>query len=471
MPEPRRHVPDSELSPSRLRWRRFRRHRRGFWSLVVLGALYLASFFAGLLCCDPNAPLDAAEFERWRVAEVTVRPVSRVQRVQIAPDGRVLWAEGHPFAAADAVLAPESLPAPIAEGIRSRLANLPSPAAEAPVALPGGGSAVARLAPFSPRPTAPASVRLLLRDPAELPVQTFRTTSARQSADEAVASALGTGDGNGPAPAGQIAAALRAVREGDVPDFETDWRDARAEVSARCDPVSWPFRPVPGHWLGTDMAGRDVLSRLLHGLRISLSFGLLLVAASLFFGILAGAVQGYFAGWTDLLGQRLTEIWSAVPFLYVMILLGNVLGRSFALLLVCYALFNWVGIAAYVRAEFLKLRVRPFIDAARTQGLGHFRLMMRHILPNALTPVITLVPFELVGAIGSLAALDYLGFGLPDGTPSWGDLLHQAQQVHREAWWLVLYPSLALFTVMLLGVFVGEGLRTAFDPRETSRLE
>ena len=467
MSAPRPALPESELSPSRLRWLRFRRHRRGFWSLVVLAALYVLSFFAGLLCCDPNAPLDAAEFERWRVAEVTVRPVSRVQRVQLAPDGHVLWAEGHPFAAPDSPLAPESLPAPIAEGIRRRLANLPSPAAEAPLALPDGGSAVARLAAFAARPEAPASVRLLLRDPEELPVETFRTTSADQPPPKAIAP---------PSPDGRTAfglltAALERVRREPVPDFEIPWRGGRAEVSARCDPVSWPFRPVPGHWLGTDMAGRDVLSRLLHGLRISLSFGLLLVAASLLFGVLAGAVQGYFAGWTDLVGQRLTEIWSAVPFLYVMILLGNAFGRSFALLLVCYAVFNWVGIAAYVRAEFLKLRVRPFIDAARTQGLGHFRIMMRHILPNALTPVITLVPFELVGAIGSLAALDYLGFGLPDGTPSWGDLLHQAQQVHREAWWLVLYPSLALFTVMLLGVFVGEGMRTAFDPREPSRLE
>ena len=461
---------ESDLSPSRLRWRRFRRHRRGFASLVILGALYLASFFAGWICCDPNAPLDAAEFERWRVAEVTVRPVSRVQRVQLAPDGRVLWTEGHPFVASGTVLAPDALPASVAEGIRRRLANLASPAVEAPVALADGAGAVARLAPFAARSAAPSSVRLLLRDPVELPVETFRTTSADQPPPKALAAAPGASP-NGRAELGLVASTLAAVRTGPVPDFEIPWHDGTAVVSARCDPVSWPFRPVPGHWLGTDMAGRDVASRLLHGLRISLSFGLLLVAASLLFGILAGAVQGYFAGWTDLAGQRLTEIWSAVPFLYVMILLGNALGRSFGLLLLCYALFNWVGIAAYVRAEFLKLRVRPFIDAARTQRLGHFRIMMRHILPNALTPVITLVPFELVGAIGSLAALDYLGFGLPDGTPSWGDLLHQAQQVHRQAWWLILYPSLALFTVMLLGVFVGEGLRTAYDPREASRLE
>jgi len=217
------------------------------------------------------------------------------------------------------------------------------------------------------------------------------------------------------------------------------------------------------------MSGRDVLARLLYGMRTSMTFGLLLVSASLFLGVLAGAVQGYFAGWTDIAGQRLTEVWSALPFLYVMILLGNSLGRSFGLLLVCYAAFNWIGVSSYVRAEYLRLRGRAFVDAARSQGLGSGRIMIRHILPNALTPLVTLFPFELVGAIGSLAALDYLGFGLPEGSPSWGDLLRQAQLV-RHAWWLILYPSLALFTVMILGVFVGEGLRDAFDPKPYSRL-
>ena len=201
-----------------------------------------------------------------------------------------------------------------------------------------------------------------------------------------------------------------------------------------------------------------------------LAFGLLLVAGSMLLGVLAGALQGYFAGWTDIAGQRLTEIWSALPFLYVMILLGNSFGRSFGLLLACYAAFNWIGVSSYVRAEYLRLRVRPFVDAARSQGLSSGRIMLRHILPNALTPLITLLPFELVGAIGALAALDYLGFGLPPPTPSWGELLTQAQE-HAWAWWLVVYPALALFLVMLLGVFVGEGVRAAFDPRPVSRME
>ena len=227
---------------------------------------------------------------------------------------------------------------------------------------------------------------------------------------------------------------------------------------------------MPGHPFGFDNAGRDVFALVLHATRIALAFGLLLTFASLLLGVVAGAMQGYFAGWADLAGQRFTEIWGALPFLYVVIFLGNAFGRSFGLLLVCYAIFNWIGTAAYVRAEFLRLRGRPFVEAARVQGLPSRRIMLRHVLPNALTPLVTLFPFLLVGAIGSLAALDYLGFGLPAGTPSWGELLQQAQGA-RGAWWLVLWPSLALFVVMLLGVFVGEGLRDAFDPRPANALD
>ena len=445
---------ESELSPRRLMWRRFRRHRRGYWSLVTLVSLYVLSLFAGWICVDPYAPLDVEEFEPYRTTTVTVRPVSRVQRLQVARDGTVLWKEGSEFfdssqsrPFADSSGNPFGISPELDKAVAARFRNESCPA----VTLPCGWEAEVRLPAYAPREKAPDSVRIIVRDPVEWPVETFHDGNAR----------LKTLAKEHP----QVQEAMDAARTGFVPEFTIPWEGGTAVVGVDCPPVSWPFRPVAGHWLGTDMAGRDVFSRLLHGLRISLTFGMLLVAASLLLGVFAGAVQGYFAGWTDLVGQRLTEIWSAVPFLYVMILLGNTFGRSFALLLFCYAIFNWVGLSAYVRAEFLKLRVRPFVDAARTQGLGHLRIMMRHILPNALTPLITLVPFELVGAIGSLAALDYLGFGLPDGTPSWGDLLHQAQMVHRQAWWLILYPSLALFTVMLLGVFVGEGMREAFDPR------
>ncbi|BBO88876.1 ABC transporter permease subunit [Desulfosarcina ovata] len=234
--------------------------------------------------------------------------------------------------------------------------------------------------------------------------------------------------------------------------------------------VRFPFRPVKDHWMGLDGAGRDVLARILYGLRTSMTFGLLLVLISYALGIIAGALQGYYGGLIDITGQRLIEIWSALPFLYVMILLGSVYGRSFLLLLICYGIFNWIGISYYMRAEFLRLRKQPFVEAAKCMGISSSKIIFRHILPNGLIPVITFFPFSLVGAIGALAALDYLGFGLPPPTPSWGELLFQAQE-YRWAWWLILYPSLALFVVMLLGVFVGEGVRNAYDPKRYTRLE
>lgn len=234
--------------------------------------------------------------------------------------------------------------------------------------------------------------------------------------------------------------------------------------------IRFPYPPVKGHPLGIDGAGRDVLARVLYGLRISLTFGLMLVGCSMLLGVMAGAAQGYYGGKLDITAQRVIEVWSALPFLYIMILMGSIYGRSFILLLFCYGVFNWVGISYYIRAEFLNLRKRPFVDAAKCMGVPSYKIIFRHILPNALVPVITFFPFSLVGAIGSLAALDYLGFGLPPPTPSWGELLFQAQQ-YRWAWWLILYPSLALFIVMLLGVFVGEGIRNAYDPKQYSRLQ
>jgi microcin C transport system permease protein len=247
-------------------------------------------------------------------------------------------------------------------------------------------------------------------------------------------------------------------------------RGKRFRISAEKKDVRFPFLPVSGHFMGIDGAGRDVLARILYGLRTSMTFGFLLVVCSMALGIIAGALQGYFGGLVDISGQRLIEIWSALPFLYIMILMGSIYGRSFSLLLFCYGLFNWIGISYYIRAEFLRLRKLPFVETAVCMGISPLAIIFRHILPNALVPVITFFPFSLVGAIGALAALDYLGFGLPPPTPSWGELLFQAQQ-YRWAWWLILYPSLALFAVMLLGVFVGEGIRNAYDPKQFSRLE
>ena len=234
--------------------------------------------------------------------------------------------------------------------------------------------------------------------------------------------------------------------------------------------AGFPFRPVPGHPFGIDAGGRDVYARVVHGMRIALVFGLALAFLGMLFGLVIGALEGYFGGTTDIVLQRFTEIWSAMPFLYVMIFIGSTMGRSFMVLMICYAIFNWITVSYYMRAEFLRLRTRTFVEAAKVQGLSTLRIIFVHILPNALTPLITLFPFLLMGAIGSLAALDFLGFGLPPMTPSCGELLAEAQQF-RSAWWLILFPSAALFVVMLLTVLIGEGLRDAFDPRQESRLE
>ncbi len=241
-------------------------------------------------------------------------------------------------------------------------------------------------------------------------------------------------------------------------------------------PISYPFRPCKNHPFGIDSNGFDVYARVVHGMRLALIFGLVLAFSGMLIGLIVGSIEGYFGGITDILCQRLTEIWSAMPFLYIMIFIGSAVGsglsdfQRFMLLLGCYAIFNWISVSYYMRAEFLRLRSRTFVEAAKCQGFSAARIIFGHILPNALTPLITLFPFLLMGAIGSLASLDFLGFGLPPMAPSCGELLRQAQAT-PSAWWLILFPSLALFIVMLLTVLVGEGLRDAFDPRQKSKLE
>jgi microcin C transport system permease protein len=264
---------------------------------------------------------------------------------------------------------------------------------------------------------------------------------------------------------GVRASAADSAAAVDIASAGMPWR-----VEFTRETVRFPFRPCPGHPLGLDASGRDVVARLLYGLRVSMTFGMVLVVVATFVGTLVGGLQGYFGGWTDITGQRITEIWAALPFLYIILLLGSVFGQSFMLLLIVDALFGWIGISYYMRAEFLRLRSWPFVEAARALGLPAHRIMFRHILPNALVPIITFFPFNLVGAVSLLAALDFLGFGLPPPTPSWGELLFQGNE-NGWAWWLVVYPAVALFAVMLLSVFIGEGLRAAFDPRRHSRME
>jgi len=367
-----------------------------------------------------------------------------------------------------APLAPEIL-----EAVRQRFANAASPAVKGMVERKNGKRMMVSLSAFIPREMPPESVRITFRE-IDSPESMEKMRIVLSNPEEAqtaeadrfpILKSLPTEEERRRFLERAAARFLGPVE----PLFLTiGGRPFKADFEKEA--VRFPHGPVQGHWMGIDAAGRDVLARILYGLRTSLTFGLLLVAGSMALGIVTGAIQGYAGGGVDMVAQRLIEIWSALPFLYVMILLGSTYGRSFLLLLVCYGLFNWIGISYYVRGEFLRLRRQPFVEAARCMGISTLKILFRHILPNALVPVITFFPFSLVGAIGALAALDYLGFGLPPPTPSWGELLFQAQQ-YRWAWWLILYPSLALFTVMLLGILVGEGVRNAYDPRRYARME
>lgn len=227
-------------------------------------------------------------------------------------------------------------------------------------------------------------------------------------------------------------------------------------------PSSW----VDGHYLGTDDRGRDVLARLLYGFRISMVFGLSLAITGTIIGCLLGGVQGYFGGWVDLIGQRLTEIWGSMPRLYILIILSALLTPSSILLFIILNLTAWMGIAAYIRAEFLKSRNLEYVKAARALGVSNFSIMRNHILPNSLTPVITFFPFEVTAGILALVSLDFLNLGVPSPAPSMGELLSQGK-TNLQALWILLPTFFVLTTTLTLLTFVGDGIRNAFDPKKS----
>jgi len=226
-----------------------------------------------------------------------------------------------------------------------------------------------------------------------------------------------------------------------------------------------PARPTRANWLGTDDRGRDLLARLIYGFRISVLFALVVVSLCAAMGITYGAIQGFFAGWTDILMERCIEIWNSMPYLYMLIIFSAMFSASLPLLVVIITAFSWMGIAAYVRAEFLRNRTLDYVRAARALGQSKRKIIFRHILPNALTPVITLLPFEMVAAIGALTSLDFLGLGVPPGTPSLGELLAQGK-ANLDAWWISLATFTVLVGTLLLLILIGDALRDALDPRK-----
>lgn len=220
------------------------------------------------------------------------------------------------------------------------------------------------------------------------------------------------------------------------------------------------------NWLGTDDKRRDVFSRVIYGFRISILFGLILTAASAVIGVIAGAVQGYFGGWTDLILQRLIEIWSSTPQLFILLIIAAILPPGFWILLGILLLFSWVGFVGIVRAEFLRARNFEYVNAARALGVGNRAIMFRHLLPNAMVATLTFLPFILSGSITTLTSLDYLGLGLPPGSASLGELLLQGR-VNITSPWLGISGFLVISIMLSLLVFVGEAVRDAFDPRKT----
>ena len=226
-----------------------------------------------------------------------------------------------------------------------------------------------------------------------------------------------------------------------------------------------PAPPDSQNILGTDDTGRDLLARLFYGFRISVLFALIVSTVCAVVGVLVGAIQGYFAGWTDIVMERFNEMWSSMPTLYMLIILSSMFAPSFWLLVLLLSVFGWLGIAAYVRAEFLKNRTLDYVRAARALGQGNLKIMTRHILPNSLTPVVTLVPFEMAAAVGALTSLDFLGLGMPPGTPSLGELLAQGKN-NLDCWWISLSTFVVLVVTLLLLILIGDALRDALDPRK-----
>ncbi|GCA48108.1 inner membrane ABC transporter permease protein YejE [Sinorhizobium sp. KGO-5] len=222
------------------------------------------------------------------------------------------------------------------------------------------------------------------------------------------------------------------------------------------------------NWLGTDDQARDVMARMIYGFRISVLFGLALTIASAVIGVSAGAVQGYFGGWTDLLMQRFIEIWSSMPVLYILLIIAAILPPGFFILLGIMLLFSWVGFVGVVRAEFLRARNFEYVNAARALGVGNGTIMYRHLLPNAMVATLTFLPFILSGSITTLTSLDFLGFGMPPGSPSLGEMIAQGKS-NLQAPWLGLTAFFAMSIMLSLLIFVGEATRDAFDPRKTFR--
>ena len=283
-----------------------------------------------------------------------------------------------------------------------------------------------------------------------------------------------------------VLAAYPETTFGGALDSEADYRDPEVQalidagagwmvwppVPYSYDTIDWhigrsvPAPPSARHWLGTDDVSRDVLARLIYGFRLSVLFGIALTAISTVIGVLVGAVQGFFGGWIDLVGQRLVEIWAGLPVLFLLIILSSLVRPSVFALLALLVLFSWMALVAVVRAEFLRTRNFDYVRASRALGASNLAIMRKDVLPNAMVATLTFIPFLLTGSITLLTSLDFLGFGLPAGSPSLGELLAQGK-ANLQAPWLGLAGFFTLLVMLTLLIFIGEAVRDAFDPRRS----
>ena len=264
-----------------------------------------------------------------------------------------------------------------------------------------------------------------------------------------------------------------AVRAGDPPEGAVPGSIVWPVIPFSYDTINYdvpraPSPPDATNWLGTDDQARDVTARVIHGFRISVLFGLALTALSAAIGVVAGAAQGYFGGWVDLLGQRIEEIWSAIPVLFLIMIIAAVIEPNFWSMLILLSLFQWTALVGVVRAEFLRARNFEYVRAAKALGVGDWTIMFRHLLPNAMVATLTMLPFILTASINTLATLDFIGYGLPASYPSLGDLALQGKN-NLQAPWLGVTAFMTFAVMLSLMVFVFEGVRDAFDPRKTFR--
>ncbi|MDT8390473.1 MAG: ABC transporter permease [Lentisphaeria bacterium] len=436
------------LSPQlRSGLKRFRRQRRAFWSLGVITILFVVCLPAELLCNSKpifirfNGRSYFPVFKRYTEADFGgARHVVPDYR---SPGFLELVGHGEPHGEGDqAVPTPPPPPATdVLDMFDDETSGEPGPGRPAD----GGGK----------ENSAAAAARILADfDPEPWDVEV--TERCHSTADEAVE------------PAWMLWPPVR-YDYAYIAQGSQAGRDALASPWGQVIPGSgkhYGSSWVDGHYLGTDDRGRDVLARLVYGFRVSMIFGLALAISGTIAGAVIGALQGFFGGLIDLLGQRVTEIWGSLPQLYLLMILSSLLARNIYVLFVILNLTSWMGMAAYMRAEFLRGRQLDYVLAARGLGVSSPAIMFRHILPNSLTPIITFLPFSISGGILALVSLDFLSLGVPSPYPSLGELLAQGQNNLRATW--IIFPTfLVLSGTVTLLTFVGDGLRNAFDPRKS----